>query len=170
VVASGAEDLAGPAADLQGAIDTALEGGDAEEAAFGAYSEMAAAVHTGCGYEAVDLSAVNYAFVDLPATLAAGTTSFALTNDADEEHEMVLFRLADGETRTPEELLDLPEAEAEEAVTFSGVTFAGPGETGYVAAELEAGAYFAVCFLPVGGGEDGPPHFTEGMLTEFEVT
>ena len=137
---------------------------------FGAYSDLAAEAHTGCGYEAVDVSAVNYAFVDMPATLPAGTTSFSLTNDADEDHELVLLRKNDGETRTAEELLALPQDEAETLVTFSGVTFASPGQTGYVAAELEPGAYFTVCFLPVGGGEDGPPHFTEGMVAEFEVT
>ena len=137
---------------------------------FGLYGELAAATHTGCGYEQVEVSAVNYSFIDMPASIAAGTASFSLTNDADEDHELVLFRLADGETRSAEELLALPQEEAEASVTFSGVTFASPGETGYVAAELEPGAYFTACFLPVGGGEDGPPHFTEGMVAEFEVT
>ncbi len=170
VVASGVEALQGPATDLQAAVDAALEGEDSQEAAFGAYSAMAAEAHTGCGYQAVDVSAVNYAFVDMPATLSAGTTSFSLTNEADEEHELVLLRKNDGETRTAEELLALPQDEAETLVAFSGVTFASPGQTGYVAAELEPGDYFTVCFLPVGGGEDGPPHFTEGMVAEFEVT
>lgn len=170
VIATGAEGLQQPAADLQATLDAALEGEDAEAAAFDAYGAMAAEAHTGCGYETVDVTGVNYAFVGLPASLAAGTTSFSLTNDADEDHELVLFRVADGETRSAEELLALPQAEAEASVTFSGVTFASPGETGYVAAELEAGSYFVTCFLPVGGGEDGPPHFTEGMVAEFEVT
>ncbi len=171
VLATDAQELTGPATELQTAAQAALDGEQVEEdEVFGLYGELAAATHTGCGYEQVDVSAVNYAFVDMPATLPAGTTSFSLTNDADEDHELVLFRLADGETRSAEELLALPQEEAEASVTFSGVTFASPGETGYVAAELEPGAYFVSCFLPVGGGEDGPPHFTEGMVAEFEVT
>ena len=171
VLTTDAEELTGPATELQTVAQAALDGEQVEEAeVFGLYGELAAATHTGCGYEQVEVSAVNYSFIDMPASIAAGTASFSLTNDADEDHELVLFRLADGETRSAEELLALPQEEAEASVTFSGVTFASPGETGYVAAELEPGAYFTACFLPVGGGEDGPPHFTEGMVAEFEVT
>ncbi len=171
VVAADVDELTGPATELQAAAQTFVDGGEIdEETVFALYGEMAAATHTGCGYEQVDLSAVNYAFVDMPATLPAGTASFSLTNDADEDHEMILFRKNDGEDRTAEELLGLPQDEGEQSVTFSGVTFASPGQTGYVAAELEPGSYFTACFLPVGGGEDGPPHFTEGMVAEFEVT
>lgn len=171
VLTADVDELNGPATELQAAAQTFIDGGEVDEATvFGLYGELAAATHTGCGYEQVDVSAVNYAFVDLPATLPAGTASFALANEADEDHELVLFRKDDGETRSAEELLALPQDEAEELVTFTGVTFASPGETGYVAADLEAGTYFVSCFLPVGGGEDGPPHFTEGMVTEFEVT
>ena len=31
------------------------------------------------------------------------------------------------------------------------------------------GEYAMVCFIPVGGAEDGPPHFTQGMVQEFIV-
>ena len=171
VEATGAEELAGPAEAMRAAIDAALAGDEAaEDQAFGAYGEMTAAVHTGCGFETADVTAVDYAFEGLPEEMPAGQVSIAMTNEGDEEHEMVLFRRNDGETRGIEELLELPEAEAEEAVTFSGVTFAPPGETGYLATELEPGTYFSVCFIPVGGAEDGPPHFTEGMAAQFEVT
>ena len=171
VVATGAAELTGPATELQAAAQAAIDGEVIDEdVVFGLYGELAAATHTACGYEAVDVSAVDYAFVDLPTTLPAGTTSFALANDGDEPHEMVLFRRADGETRPIEDILALGEEEAGSAITFTGVTFAQPGQTGYVATELEPGGYATVCFLPVGGGEDGPPHFTEGMVAEFEVT
>ena len=36
--------------------------------------------------------------------------------------------------------------------------------------DLEPGRYAAVCFIPIGGGEDGAPHFTGGMVAELEVT
>lgn len=171
VADSGVEELTGPAADLDAAIDAALAGDDesAEEQAFAAYGAMAEVTHDGCGYETADVTAVDYAFTGLPESLPAGMTSFALANEGAEEHELVLVRRAEGETRPVEELVELPDAEAEEALDFLGFTFAAPGETSYLPADLEAGDYIAICFLPVGGGEDGPPHFTEGMVTEFEV-
>lgn len=171
VVAADAEELNGSATELQTAVQAAVDGEQiAEDEVFGLYGVLAEAVHTGCGYESVDVSAVEYAFVDLPTTLPAGQASFSLTNDGEEPHEMILFRRADGETRPIEDILALGEEEAGGAIAFTGVTFAEPGQTGYLAAELEAGGYATVCFIPVGGGEEGPPHFTEGMVAEFEVT
>ena len=165
------EELAEPA---QTMLDIATESVEdpsrfEDPAAQEAFLEYGGAVHTDCGFESVDVSAIDYGFEGLPESVPAGTASFALTNEGDEEHEMVLFRRADGETRPVEELLALPEAEAGEALTFTAATFASPGDTGYVATELEAGSYVTVCFIPVGGADDGPPHFTEGMIGEFEV-
>lgn len=140
-----------------------------DPAAQDAFLEYGGAVHSDCGYESVDVSAIDYGFDGVPESVPTGTTSIALTNEGNEEHEMVVFRRADGETRPVEELLALPEAEAGEALTFTAATFASPGATGYVATDLEAGDYVAVCFIPVGGADDGPPHFTEGMIAEFEV-
>jgi hypothetical protein len=42
-------------------------------------------------------------------------------------------------------------------------------------ADLTSGSYAAVCFIPVGSVDeeteaDGPPHFTQGMKTEFTVS
>jgi len=167
IIASGDEAFAGPAQEIKDAV---AAGAPDEEAIFGTYSEMAQAVHEGCGYESADVTAVDYAFEGLPETLPAGPVSFALTNEGTEEHEMIVVRRNDGETRPVEELLELPEAEVEGVVTFTGATFAPPGDTGYLAADLEAGGYVAVCFIPVGGADDGPPHFTEGMVAEFEVS
>jgi hypothetical protein len=45
-----------------------------------------------------------------------------------------------------------------------------PDQTAVAMYDLEPGQYVAVCFIPVGGGEDGPPHFTSGMLAEFEAS
>jgi hypothetical protein len=140
-----------------------------DPAAEEAFNEFGAAVHTDCGYESLDVTAVDYDFQGVPDSVSSGTTTVALTNDGSEQHEMVLLRRADGETRSVDELLALPEDEAMEALAFTGAAFAEPGETGFLTADLEAGDYVAVCFLPVGGAEDGAPHFTRGMVTEFEV-
>jgi hypothetical protein len=123
------------------------------------------------------VTTTEYAFDGLPDTLDAGVTSFDLTNDGAEVHELVLLRKNDGVTETAEELLALPQAEALQKAMLLGV--AGPvsdGNPAYVVADLEAGDYIAVCFIPVGTTSmDGPPpegapHFTEGMVQEFTVS
>ncbi len=100
--------------------------------------------------------------------LPAGRYGFAMENIGVEEHEMVLFRRNDGVTGSFEELAELGDAMMEK-VTFTGVAFGGPDTTSYAAVDLEPGTYFLVCFVPVGGGEDGAPHFMEGMQTTVEV-
>lgn len=87
--------------------------------------------------------------------------SFALENAGVEEHEMVLFRRNDGVTDSLDQLLELGEEEIFSKLTFTGVTFGGPGTTSYTAMDLEPGTYFLLCFIPQ--GEDGPPHFIGGM-------
>jgi len=122
-----------------------------------------------CGFETVEVSGVDYAFEGVPESVPAGQTAFAFTNDGTEAHEMVIFRRADGETRAPEELFALPEEEIFTALTFAGAAMAEPGQTSLTIADLEPGTYVASCFVPVGGAEDGPPHFMQGMTAEFEV-
>jgi hypothetical protein len=128
------------------------------------------------GGATTDVTGVDYAFEGVPETLPAGPHTFTFANEGEEPHELVIFRIVD-ENDTLEDLLALPEAEAESRVEEAGGTFALPGEEGEPAeVELEAGKYAFVCFIPVGTtGEtpeetgDGPPHFTEGMATEFTV-
>ena len=123
-----------------------------------------------CDYETVDVTAVDYAFEGVPDSVPAGTLAFELTNASEaEEHEMVVFRRADGVTQSFGEILNLPEEETEELIVFSAAAFAPPGESGATLADLDAGEYAMVCFIPVGGAEDGPPHFTAGMIKEFTV-
>ncbi|MGH9084703.1 MAG: hypothetical protein ACRDYW_04570 [Acidimicrobiales bacterium] len=150
-----------------------LREGDAEafnaDATFETYTEFLDGSIGSCDFEGVDVTATDYAF-DAPDTVPAGTVALSLTNDSDaEEHEMIIFRRADGVDLSFEEILELGEEEAEDKIVFSGAAFAPPGETGSSLADLEAGDYAMVCFIPVGGAEDGPPHFTQGMLHEFTV-
>jgi uncharacterized cupredoxin-like copper-binding protein len=129
-----------------------------------------------CGWQVVNASASEYAFDGIPGELEAGTTSFELSNEGTELHELLLLRKKDDTTESFDELLELPEDEAQAKVDFVGAAFATPGEEGaYAIAELEAGDYMAICFIPVGTVDeetevDGPPHFTQGMKTEFTVS
>jgi hypothetical protein len=123
-----------------------------------------------CGFEKVEVSAVDYSFKGIPATVPAGTVAFAFTNDGTEKHEMVMFKRANGEDRSVEDLLALPEDQLGDSLIFAGAAQADPGQTSAAITDLASGKYIAVCFLPVGGAEDGPPHFVQGMTAEFEVT
>ena len=130
-----------------------------------------------CGWASQEVTTSEYAFAGIPDTIDAGVTSFDLTNGGAQVHELVLLRKNDGVTETAEELLALPQAEALQKAELLGV--AGPvptDRTAYVVADLDAGDYIAVCFIPVGTTSldsppaDGPPHFTQGMVQEFSVS
>jgi hypothetical protein len=158
---------------LTDAVGEAAETGD-PSGVFGpagaeAQNAVGEAVHEDCGVQQVTVHAVEYAFHGVPSTLEAGPTSFELVNDGVEEHEMVLFKRADGATESLTELLELPEEQGMAKMEFTGVAFGGPGSTSYAPVELEPGTYFLVCFIPVGGGEDGPPHFMQGMQQTITV-
>ena len=116
-------------------------------------------------------------FDGIPDTGAAGPTAVTLTNAGEEFHMLVLLRKAEGETRSAEELLALPEEEILQAMSFAGEVFLSPGTTGTAFYDLAPGDYVAACFMPVGArpgaeepAEDAKPHFMEGMLQEFTLT
>jgi hypothetical protein len=167
------DDLADAATEINDAVQPLTEG-DAEpfnsDAVFETYTEFLAGAVEACEFESVPVSAIDYAFEGVPATIEAGTVSFPFTNESEaEEHELVLMRKADGVTSSFTELLELPEEEAMTQVEFLGAAFAPPGGEGAALADLEPGEYAMICFIPVGGAEDGPPHFTQGMIQEFTV-
>jgi hypothetical protein len=148
----------------------------------------------GGGDDTKTVTAVDYRFDDLPSSVKAGTT-LTLKNGSDKElHEMVLARLPDGETRSVEELMRLPEDQL--GALFSGppalVMFAPPGDGEPILAVgdgklSEKGRYLVMCSIPTGadpaaflqaaqnssGGPPevagGPPHFTHGMYGEITV-
>jgi hypothetical protein len=136
-----------------------------------------------CGWQQSDVAMADYSFQGLEDTYEAGPVSFDVSNEGAELHELIVLRKNDDTTETFDQLLELPEEEAQAKVTEVASTFAAPGETEYVVADLEAGEYLAVCFIPVGltpeaaeaaetsGTEpSGAPHFTEGMKAEFTVS
>jgi hypothetical protein len=64
-----------------------------------------------CGWSREGVTTTEYAFDGIADTLDAGVTSFDLTNNGTEVHELVLLRKNDGVTETAEEILALPQAE-----------------------------------------------------------
>lgn len=132
-----------------------------------------------CGWQTVAVRAVEYEFEGIEDSYEAGPISFEVTNAGAELHELVLLRKKEGTSESYEQLLEMPEAEAQTKLDTVGGTFVERGETGYFVADLDGGEYLAVCFIPVGltsdGAESGeqpkgPPHFTRGMRTIFSVS
>ena len=132
-----------------------------------------------CDVENYQVEGFDYGYNGVPATVPAGQVAFEFSNTGDELHEMVIFRIND-ESMTVEQLLEMPEEEALSSVTFSGVSFAAPGNEDILFTDLDAGRYAIVCFIPVGtesvddlpedeSGVSQPPHFTQGMVAEFTV-
>lgn len=170
--ASAPADLAGNVTGLGGALATAAESGadPSEDPAFGEnLAPIDEYVLAECGFETVEVTASEYAFDGIPASVPAGTVAFSFTNDGAEPHELIMFKRADGEERPIEELLGLPEDQMMSALSFAGAVQAEPGATTASIPTLEPGKYIGVCFLPTGGAEGSPPHFMEGMTAEFEV-
>lgn len=150
----------------------ALESPEVLAASATVYSSLGDA----CGVNVVEFSAVDFDYAGIPDTLPSGPTSFVMTNDsaAGEAHEFSLVKLADNTDLTVDELLAMPEADAEQHIeTFAGGVFAPAGTTSGTVAELTAGRWAYVCFIPIGSVDgveaDGPPHFTAGMAGEFTV-
>jgi hypothetical protein len=153
---------------------TDLEAGDATafnaDATLETYLGLVSQAVETCELDTVAVSGVDYAFEGVPATIEAGTVAFEFTNESDaEEHQMIVFRKPEGDTRPAEELLNDPALEETGPGEFVAAAFGPPGAEGAALAELEAGDYMMVCFLPVGGTEGNPPHFTQGMVAEFSV-
>ena len=167
-------------ATLDAAITEMAETGDPSVFESPEVSEADATAHAfdlaNCGWETVDVQAIDYAFQGIPSSLPAGVVSFEFTNESgrDEFHELVLFRKKDGVTESALELLEQGEEQAGAKVEEVGGTGAEPGGSEPVVTELEPGEYAAVCFVPVGASEEnpegsGPPHFVQGMVVEFTV-
>ena len=114
--------------------------------------------------EAVAVTAIEYEFQGVPATLEAGETTFSLDNKGDEPHEFALSLITGDQS--VDELLELPEEEVGEFIQDVGRAFAKPGASGEMVAELEPGRYGYVCFEP---SPDGTPHAFLGMAGEFTV-
>ncbi|MGH9152621.1 MAG: hypothetical protein ACRD03_09535, partial [Acidimicrobiales bacterium] len=127
----------------------------------------------------VEVTAVDHEFQGVDASYPAGDYGFRMTNRGREAHEMAMIRVNDGETRSVEELLDLPEDEAEQVTHYIGGSVACPGETAEtLGVQMTPGRYMLLCFIPTGLTPDvpsseaafeelGPPHFAQGMVTEI---
>ena len=135
-------------------------------------ADLTAAVKA-CGFGTRAVSATQsggkYAFTGVPKRLDAGVVAVTMTNRDADPHERVVLRKNDGEKRSVQELLALPDDGVMGAGTPAGATFAVPGAEAVGLLRLTAGNYLYFCPIPIGGTEGAPPHFTNGMYGEFTV-
>jgi uncharacterized cupredoxin-like copper-binding protein len=189
-VTAGAVTLIAAAGLMLGACGTTAEAGpEADDAATEAQEPTAPS--TTATTATVEVSAIDYAYEDLPATLAAGTRIVLHNDSTSEMHELIAMRLPDDETRPVEDLLELPQAELESMFTGepAAVILAPPGEDGFPVVGdgviSEPGRYIVICAIPTGADPEaylnapegegppvvdgGPPHFVNGMWAELVV-
>ena len=104
----------------------------------------------------------------------AGTVTFAFDNAGEELHMMAVCKVKGDATVA--DVADAATAEEEGALDEvcdeqSGIDAAGGGQapgTAYeiTVADVDAGRYVAMCFLP---DPEGTPHIARGMVGEFEI-
>jgi len=164
-------------------------------AAFGGLAVLAL-LATACGDSdgTKTVTAVDYRYKDLPKSVKSGTTLTLKNDSAKELHEMVVFRLPDGEQRSVDDLVKLPEDQQE--ALFQGppaaVLLAPPGDAEVIKAVgdgklTEKGRYLVICAIPTGADPaeylkasessgdgppqvaGGPPHLTQGMYGQITV-
>ena len=174
VTESAPDELSEQVADLDEIVTAAAEAGDEtvveDDGYNAALEEVNATATESCGWASAEVTGVEYTFEDLPDTLAAGPTGVVFTNGGTEPHEMIVFAKSDGVTESFDEILQLGEEESASKMTpVGGVGPTEPEASGSTFLALEAGEYMAICFLPVGGADDGLPHFLQGMKQEFTV-
>lgn len=146
----------------------------------------------------VTIGAVDYEYTDVPEVVEAGTELILDNQSEGEVHEILAFRLSDDETRSMDELVQLPEEEL--TAVLGGPPIAAVAPPGAQSSASPAppaivedpGRYALVCFIPTGappdevmaavqefveGGaqgepdypETGPPHIVQGMYAELTV-
>jgi hypothetical protein len=131
-------------------------------------------IYDNCPGRQLAVTAIDYEYQGVPATLPAGVTKFKMTNAAPkEDHMMAIFKVVPGNESTPlDKLLSLPQKKQGKVFDFSDAAFmeAKPGASGYAPIDLKPGTYAYACFFPQGGKKNGQPHFKLGMEGSFTVS
>lgn len=116
----------------------------------------------------MSVSAVDYGF-EVSGDFAAGDAVVGFSNDGGEEHEMILFRIAEG-TSYEEAMAWIEEnADSDEEPPFMQDFhggFAGPGGRTEVAVTFTPGEWMMICFIPAA---DGTPHYAKGMHRQVTI-
>lgn len=115
------------------------------------------------------LTLADYKFV-FSTPLKSGENIVRVENSADQPHEIVLFKLAPGKTIKDLQAW-LPVSDRDPNVPgmpSGGVVGLEKGQHAFFTANLDAGDYVLVCFLP--DAKDQQPHFVHGMVQAVKIT
>lgn len=110
---------------------------------------------------------VDFAF-DMPEIMPAKPLNIKVVNDGPEAHEFNILRLADGKTFEDAMLYLAAPDGPPPFIPVGGMNGLDVGLSGYIVANLQPGAYLAICNIPSPKAE-GHPHFTLGMVRQFNV-
>ena len=116
----------------------------------------------------IQIGLFNYGF-SLSTAPTAGTHAFAVTNNADQPHEIAIVPLGSGETMQPWiDWVSGGYAGPPPGMTTGGLTDIRPGQVQNFSATLAPGRYGLICF--VRDATDGKSHVLHGMTTTFTVS
>jgi len=131
-------------------------------------------IYDNCPGKQLPVTAIDYEYQGIPATMSAGVTKFKLTNSAPkEDHMIAVVKVGPGNESMPvDKILALPDKKQGKILDFSDAGFAEakPGDSGYFPMNLTPGKYIYACFFPEGGKKNGTPHFKLGMEGSFTVS
>jgi hypothetical protein len=137
-------------------------------------SQIEPFIYDNCPGKQVPVTAIDYEYEGVPATIPAGVAKFKMTNAAPkEDHMMAIFKLTpEGAALGASKVLALPQKKAGKYMDQSSQAFmeAKPGASGYAPINLTPGTYAYACFFPEGGKKNGKPHFLLGMEGSFTVS
>lgn len=115
----------------------------------------------------VTMTLADYSF-GLSTALTAGKHLIKVENAADQPHEVLIVRLAEGKTmedfgKWASDFKGPPPGDA-----LGGVAPFSKGRSIYVPVDLTPGNYVLICFVP--DSKDGKPHVEHGMIAQLTVS
>lgn len=114
----------------------------------------------------VTVKLVDYGF-ESSKPLTAGKHVIRIENDAAQDHELVLVRLAPGKSAQDVATWLEKQAGPPPGEPLGGIAAIHPGGYGFITADLTPGEYGLLCFVP--DSKDGKPHVMHGMVKQFSV-
>lgn len=116
----------------------------------------------------LNVTSTDYAYALDTEEVAAGLVTVNQDNQGEENHQVTLIRLEDGQTSgdVADGLEDRGDAYVAPANYAGGPNNTVAGDTGSATVSLMEGSYALICFIPA---QDGESHFAKGMVGQLEV-